>query len=32
MDRLTGAPSALAFLRGFDYDRPQVAFDAAFSS
>ena len=32
MDRLNGAPSALAFLRGFDYDPPQVAFDTAFSS
>ena len=32
MDRLAGAPSALAFLRGFDYDPPQVAFDTAFSA
>ncbi len=32
MDRLAGAPSALAFLRGFDYAPPQVAFDTAFGS
>ncbi len=32
MDRLAGAPSALSFLRAFDYDPPRVAFDAAFSS
>jgi hypothetical protein len=32
MDRLRGAPSALEFLRGFDYEPPQTAFDTAFSS
>ena len=32
MDRLAGAPGALAFLRGFDYDPLQVAFDTAFSA
>ncbi len=31
MDRLQGAPEALAFLRRFDYDPPAAAFDAAFS-
>ncbi|WP_408898287.1 sugar phosphate isomerase/epimerase family protein [Nocardioides sp. R1-1] len=31
MDRLQGAPEALAFLRRFDYDPPGAAFDAAFS-
>jgi hypothetical protein len=32
MDRLAGAPSALEFLRGFDFDPPQASFDTAFSS
>ncbi len=32
MDRLHGAPEALAFLKRFDYDPPTAAFDAAFSS
>jgi sugar phosphate isomerase/epimerase len=32
MDRLQGAPQALAFLRQFDFDPPAAAFDAAFSS
>ena len=32
MDRLNGAPGALAFLRRFDYDPPRVAFDTAFGS
>ncbi len=32
MDRLAGAPSALEFLRGFDYEPPQTSFDTAFSS
>ncbi len=32
MDRLAGAPSALSFLRAFDYDPPRVAFDTAFSA
>ena len=32
MDRLTGAAEAIAFLRPFDFDPPQAAFDAAFSS
>ena len=32
MDRLQGAPEALAFLRQFDFDPPEAAFDAAFSS
>ena len=31
MDRLHGAPEALAFLRGFDYAAPTTSFDAAFS-
>ena len=31
MDRLHGAPEALAFLRRFDYEPPSAAFDAAFS-
>jgi hypothetical protein len=30
--RLAGAPSALSFLRAFDYDPPRVAFDTAFSA
>jgi sugar phosphate isomerase/epimerase len=32
MDRLTGAAEAITFLRRFDFDPPQAAFDAAFSS
>ena len=32
MDRLHGAPEALAFLKQFDFDPPTAAFDAAFSS
>ena len=32
MDRLAGVPTALAFLRAFDYDPPRVAFDTALSS
>ena len=32
MSRLAGAPEALAFLRRFSYDPPEVAFDSAFSS
>ncbi len=32
MGRLTGAPEALAYLRQFNYDPPEAAFDAAFSS
>src|ERR1700754_2279547 len=31
MDRLQGAPQALAFLRQFDFEPPAAAFDAAFS-
>ena len=31
MDRLHGAPEALAFLRGFDFEPPTASFDAAFS-
>ena len=32
MDRLAGAPQALAFLRQFDFEPPAAqAFDAAFS-
>ncbi|WP_406281010.1 sugar phosphate isomerase/epimerase family protein [Embleya sp. NBC_00896] len=31
MDRLRGAPEALARLRDFDFDPPSVSFDAAFS-
>ncbi len=30
MDRLTGAPEALAALRKLDWDPPQASFDAAF--
>ncbi|GAA3685090.1 sugar phosphate isomerase/epimerase [Arthrobacter ginkgonis] len=30
MDRLQGAPEALAFLKRFDFTPPQAAFDAAF--
>jgi hypothetical protein len=32
MDRLTGAPEALAFVRNLLFDPPGAAFDAAFSS
>jgi sugar phosphate isomerase/epimerase len=32
MDRLRGAAEAITFLRQFDIDPPQAAFDAAFSS
>ena len=32
MDRLAGAPGALEFLRGFDYEPPAAAFDTAFNS
>jgi sugar phosphate isomerase/epimerase len=32
MDRLRGAAEAITFLRQFDFDPPQAAFDAAFSS
>ena len=32
MDRLTGAPESLAFLRRFDFSPPAASFDAAFSS
>jgi sugar phosphate isomerase/epimerase len=32
MDRLVGAPEALAFVRGLLFDRPGAAFDAAFSA
>jgi sugar phosphate isomerase/epimerase len=32
MDRLVGAPEALAFVRRNAFDAPQAAFDAAFSS
>ena len=32
MDRLHGAPESLAFLRKLDWDVPEAAFDAAFSS
>lgn len=30
MDRLAGAPEALADLKRFDFDRPTASFDAAF--
>jgi AP endonuclease family 2 C terminus. len=30
MDRLTGAPEALAALKRFDFDPPSASFDAAF--
>ncbi|MFF1271483.1 sugar phosphate isomerase/epimerase, partial [Streptomyces anulatus] len=30
MDRLTGAPEALASLKRFDFDPPSASFDAAF--
>jgi hypothetical protein len=32
MDRLVGAPEALAFVRRLAFDPPAAAFDAAFSS
>jgi hypothetical protein len=32
MDRLAGAPQSLTFLRGFDFEPPSAAFDAAFST
>ena len=32
MDRLAGAPSALEFLKRFDFDLPQSSFDSAFGS
>ena len=32
MDRLIGAPEALAFVRRLAFDPPAAAFDAAFSS
>jgi sugar phosphate isomerase/epimerase len=32
MDRLTGAPESLAFLRRFDFEPPTASFDAAFST
>jgi sugar phosphate isomerase/epimerase len=32
MDRLVGAPDALAFLRKLSFDAPAAAFDAAFST
>jgi sugar phosphate isomerase/epimerase len=32
MDRLRGAPEALAFVRSHQWDPPQAAFDAAFAS
>jgi hypothetical protein len=32
MDRLAGAPEALAYLRHFEFEPPQSSFDAAFSS
>ncbi|WP_117207971.1 sugar phosphate isomerase/epimerase family protein [Allorhizocola rhizosphaerae] len=32
MDRLTGAPQALQYVRGLLFDPPSTAFDAAFSS
>lgn len=31
MDRLVGAPDALEFVRGLNFDPPQAAFDAAFT-
>jgi sugar phosphate isomerase/epimerase len=31
MDRLQGAPEALAFLKRFDYEPATASFDAAFS-
>jgi hypothetical protein len=32
MDRLVGAPEALAFVRNLAFDAPSASFDAAFSS
>ncbi len=32
MDRLAGAPEALAYLKHFDLEPPRASFDAAFSS
>lgn len=32
MDRLTGGPEALEFIRRFNFTPPTAAFDAAFSS
>ena len=32
MDRLVGAPEALRFLRHYDFELPEAAFDAAFGS
>jgi hypothetical protein len=32
MDRLVGAPDALAFVRSRLFDKPEAAFDAAFSA
>jgi sugar phosphate isomerase/epimerase len=32
MDRLRGAPEALAYVRDLNFDRPTASFDAAFSS
>ena len=32
MDRLTGAPEALTFVKSLLFDPPAAAFDAAFSS
>jgi hypothetical protein len=32
MDRLIGAPEALAFVRNLAFDAPTAAFDAAFST
>jgi hypothetical protein len=32
MDRLVGAPEALAFVRRMAFDPPAATFDAAFSS
>lgn len=32
MDRLRGAPEALAYVRNLNFDRPTASFDAAFSS
>ncbi len=32
MDRLVGAPEALAFVRRLAFDAPEAAFDAAFAT
>jgi hypothetical protein len=32
MDRLVGAPDALAYVRSKLFDKPEAAFDAAFST